>query len=86
MVDIVKQPPDGEWTYKWTCGEDGCQAELRAKVADIRVGTFGGTYCENGDRKYYVVCPCCGTNHIIPDKKVPPKAMSAAAAHNVRLE
>ena len=53
----------------WVFACCGCGSKLEAEVSDVRVGYFGGSYCENGERKYYVSCPVCGAANILPGNK-----------------
>ena len=53
-----------EWKFVFNCKE--CGAKLEAEVADVKVGYFGGSYCEDGNREYYVSCPECDTNMFVP--------------------
>ncbi len=56
------------WSFVWKCKD--CESKLEADVDDVKVGYFGGGYCETGDRKYYVTCSECGANAFVapPDK------------------
>lgn len=72
-MKILKRRP---WGHKFTCR--GCKSELEAEPSDVRLGRFGGGYCESGDLKYYVTCAVCGTDHTIADSKVPQDVQNGA--------
>ena len=57
-----------EWKFVFDCKE--CGSKLEAEVADVKVGYFGGGYCEEGDRRYYVSCPECENCVFIPEEKL----------------
>jgi len=78
MAEIIKPPPDGDWTHEFVCQATGCGATIRAHTADVHVGSFDGNAWENGVRRFYVTCPVCGTNDFIKDP--PPLAIRAAYA------
>jgi hypothetical protein len=59
------------WAWVFDC--KGCASKLEAGLADMKVGYFGGGYCERGDKKYYAVCPLCGSESFLPANKVVPK-------------
>ncbi len=48
-----------EWVHVFTCS--GCKSRLEAEPGDVKCGSFGGSYCENGDEGFYVDCAVCGT-------------------------
>jgi hypothetical protein len=53
------------WTTKARCKTKDCQSLLEITKEDIKIGEFGGAYCESGDIKRYVECPNCGKCIII---------------------
>ena len=77
MKVIKARPP---WTYKFTC--KGCQNELEAEASDVRIGTFGACYYagDNGERRFYVKCSVCKTDHVISDSRVPQDVQNTAKA------
>lgn len=68
MVKVIKGPK--RWSYRCDC--KGCGAALEAGLKDVEWAYFGGGYCERGDKRYYIACPVCGTDCIIPDEQVTP--------------
>ena len=54
------------WTFKCR----NCESQLEAEPNDVLMGSFGGSYCETGDTKFYVICPCCGHYNFVPEKKL----------------
>jgi hypothetical protein len=77
-MKVVKARPP--WKHKFTC--KGCQTELEAEASDVRIGTFNACYYagDNGEQKYYVKCSVCGTDHIVPDSRVPQDVANGAKA------
>ena len=66
MKVLEKKP----WGWVFDC--KGCGSKLEASIEDIKWAYFGGSYCENGEKKHYAVCPLCGSDNILPDAKVVP--------------
>jgi hypothetical protein len=56
------------WNFVFVCKD--CESKCEADVADVKVGYFGGSYCEQGDRKYYVSCLKCRANAFVPEGKL----------------
>lgn len=55
-VEIIAGPPEFIVTTK--CG--GCEATLKAKEVDFRIGVFGANYGgDTGEPGLYFVCPVC---------------------------
>ena len=72
-MKVLKKKP---WSWVFTC--KGCGSKLEAEMGDVRVGYFGGSYCENGDKEYYVSCPECGETEFVPERKLSPAVSEAA--------
>lgn len=70
MVKVVKGPD--KWMWQFTCR--GCEATCEATIEDVEWAMFGAAHYagDSGDKHYYVPCPVCGTDAIIPDGKVTP--------------
>ena len=66
-MKILEKKP---WAWVFDC--KGCSSKLEAGLEDMKIGYFGGSYCENGDKKYYAVCPLCGTDNLLPNAKIVP--------------
>ncbi len=45
------------WTTRETCKK--CNAELEIELADVLIGKFDGSYCEEGTNEPYCVCIVC---------------------------
>ena len=72
------------WVFPFDCIK--CKSKLEAEKGDIRVGNFGGSYCDRGERKYYVECCECGEIKIISDKDIPPKAANGVQSKRAALD
>lgn len=68
---------DGKpFEYQFACR--ACKSELIAEADDIQIGYFGPNYGgETPERRYYVTCPVCGTDHVLPFTP-PPNVRHAA--------
>jgi hypothetical protein len=79
MVRVLAGP--SEWTFTFTC--KGCKARLEAGIGDVEWAMFGAAHWagDSGDKKFYVPCPVCGTDAIIPRDKVTPLVEKEARAY-----
>lgn len=69
---VINEGP--KWSY--TCSCRGCQSVLQADAGDIRVGWFGANYGgESPDEHFYLVCPVCGTQNLLPRSTAMPPAV-----------
>lgn len=66
----IVSTPDNPFNFAFTCRR--CKSKLVANAEDVKVGYFGGGYCESGDRKYYVECPVCKTVRFVEYAQLPP--------------
>ncbi|HEY9585581.1 MAG TPA: hypothetical protein VJJ02_03270 [Candidatus Paceibacterota bacterium] len=74
-MKVLERKP---WSWVFNC--KGCGSKLEAEPGDVVVGYFGGSYCENGDREYYVSCPECGTDTIVTRSKLTAAVTKSADA------
>lgn len=65
----------------WEFDCAGCHSDVVAGVADVRYAWFGANY--GGDRpekRYFVPCPSCGHDNMLPYAKVTDLVVSTATA------
>lgn len=78
---IATADPSKPWPF-WSFTCDSCAFPIKAIVADVMSGWFGVAYGgENKQLGYFVPCPNCGHNHIVPRDKLTDKIRAEATPY-----
>lgn len=72
-MKVINLEEIGPWSKEINCA---CGAKLCVGADDYLVGRFNGSYCESGDRHFYIICARCGEQ--IVDDKIPPMVKTRA--------
>jgi len=79
MVKVLKD--NSGWQWVTFCRSKGCGSNLAATVQDVKYGTSG---MDAGDPRYYIVCPICKTQNLVPRELETDYLFAALAARRAK--